>query len=139
LINQGRFSPSRDLISAIVSVDGALGFSGDATQLFEKTARDLKIGDLGVVAPALFPRVYNPATDPAFKRWHARRAEVSAVIVPAVNLTKGRVPGLAFGGCFLTYIIMYVPQIFEPERVSCRGRPSHGHPQAMHQCSMLQS
>ena len=64
-----------DLVSAVVSVDGALGFSGDAAQLFGKTAHDLNIGDPGVVVPALFQLVYDPATDPAFKRWHTRRVQ----------------------------------------------------------------
>ena len=64
-----------ELVSAIVSVDGALGFSGEAAQLLGKTAHDLAIDDPGMVVPALFQRVYGPATDPAFKRWHARRVE----------------------------------------------------------------
>jgi pimeloyl-ACP methyl ester carboxylesterase len=64
-----------DLVSAVVSVDGSLGFFGDAAQLFGKTAHDLNTDDPGVVVPALFQLVYDPATDPAFKRWHARRAK----------------------------------------------------------------
>lgn len=63
-----------DLVDAVVSVDGALGFSGDAAQLFGKTAQGLAIGDPGAV-PALFRLVYDPATDPAYKRWHARRLQ----------------------------------------------------------------
>jgi pimeloyl-ACP methyl ester carboxylesterase len=64
-----------DLVSAVVSVDGTLGFSNDAAQLFEKTAHDLNVGDPSVVAPALFQLVYDSATDPAYKRWHARRVQ----------------------------------------------------------------
>jgi pimeloyl-ACP methyl ester carboxylesterase len=64
-----------DLVSGVVSVDGALGYSGDAVQFFQKTAHDLTIDDPAVVIPALFQLVYGPATDPAFKRWHARRAQ----------------------------------------------------------------
>ena len=64
-----------DLVSAVVSVDGALGFSSDAAQLFGKTAHDLNVGDPGVVVPALFQLVYDPRTDPAYKRWHARRVQ----------------------------------------------------------------
>jgi pimeloyl-ACP methyl ester carboxylesterase len=62
-----------DLVSAVVSVDGALGFGSDAAQLFSKTAHDLSVGDPGVVVPALFELVYDSWTDPGFKRWHARR------------------------------------------------------------------
>jgi len=47
-----------DLVSAVVSVDGSLGFFGDAAQVFGKTAQDLNINDPGVVAPALFELVY---------------------------------------------------------------------------------
>jgi pimeloyl-ACP methyl ester carboxylesterase len=62
-----------DLVSAVVSIDGALGFGGDAAQVFSKTTHDLNVGDPSVVVPALFQLVYDPVTDPAFKRWHARR------------------------------------------------------------------
>jgi pimeloyl-ACP methyl ester carboxylesterase len=62
-----------DLVSAVVSVDGALGFSNEAAQVFGKTADELSIGDPGLVAPALFQLVYAPTTDPALERWHARR------------------------------------------------------------------
>jgi pimeloyl-ACP methyl ester carboxylesterase len=64
-----------DLVDAVVSVDGALGFSGDAGPIFGKTAHDLAIGDPGVAASALFQLVYDPATDPAYRRWHARRLQ----------------------------------------------------------------
>jgi pimeloyl-ACP methyl ester carboxylesterase len=64
-----------DLVSAVVSIDGALGFGNDAAQLFSKTAHELNASDPGVVVPALFELVYGPATDPAFKRWHARRVQ----------------------------------------------------------------
>lgn len=64
-----------DLVSAVVSIDGALGFSSEAAQLFARTAHDLNAGDPGVVVPALFKLVYDRATDPALKRWHARRVQ----------------------------------------------------------------
>jgi pimeloyl-ACP methyl ester carboxylesterase len=64
-----------DLVSAVVSVDGALGFSSEAAQLFARTAHDLNAGDPGVVVPALFRLVYDRTTDPALKRWHARRVQ----------------------------------------------------------------
>jgi pimeloyl-ACP methyl ester carboxylesterase len=64
-----------DLVSAVVSVDGALGFAGDAGEFFAKTDHDLSAGDPGAVVPALFQHVYGPATDPAYKRWHARRVQ----------------------------------------------------------------
>lgn len=63
-----------DLVDAIVSIDGSLGFGDDVAQLFSKTTNDLNADDPRVVVPALFQLVYDPATDPAFKRWHARRA-----------------------------------------------------------------
>ena len=64
-----------DLVSAVVSVDGALGFSNEAADVFEKTAHDLSIGDSGVVVPTLFQLVYDATTDPALERWHARRVK----------------------------------------------------------------
>jgi pimeloyl-ACP methyl ester carboxylesterase len=71
-----RRAPTRpDLVDAVVSVDGALGFSGEAAQLFGKMVRDLDSGDPGVAAQALFQLVYDPATDPAYRRWHARRVQ----------------------------------------------------------------
>ncbi len=62
-----------DLVEAVVSVDGALGFAGDAEHLFEQVAHNLDVSDPGVVVPELFQLVYAPSTDPALKRWHARR------------------------------------------------------------------
>lgn len=51
----GRLAVKRpDLVSAIVSIDGALGFGNDAGQLFRKTVDDLNAGDPAFVAPALF-------------------------------------------------------------------------------------
>ncbi|MEX3633650.1 alpha/beta fold hydrolase [Paraburkholderia sp. BR14320] len=64
-----------DLVSAVVSVDGALGFSGAAAELFAKTTHDLNASDPGIVVRALFEHVYDRNTDPAFKRWHARRVQ----------------------------------------------------------------
>jgi len=70
-----------DLINAVVSIDGSLGFSSDLDPLFKTTAHNLNVGDPGVVGPALFELFYDPATDPAFKRWHARRLQGMPVYV----------------------------------------------------------
>lgn len=64
-----------DLVEAVISVDGALGLAEEAAPLFRQVTSDLRTGDPGVVGPALFARVYDPATDPALKRWHARRLQ----------------------------------------------------------------
>lgn len=64
-----------DMVSAIVSVDGSLGFSADLGPVFQKTVDDLFAGDPGVVGPALFEAFYDAATNPALKRWHARRLQ----------------------------------------------------------------
>lgn len=64
-----------DLVSAVVSIDGALGLSEAAAALFAKTSHDLNTGDPSAAAPALFELVYDRRTDPAFKRWHARRVQ----------------------------------------------------------------
>lgn len=64
-----------DLVSAVVSVDGALGLSSDLAPVFRKTVDDLNAGNPGVVGPALFELFYDAATDPAYRRWHARRLQ----------------------------------------------------------------
>lgn len=64
-----------DLVRALVSVDGALGFSEHVGQVFAKTAHDLVNSDPGVVVPAFLQFAYDKRTDPAWKRWHARRAQ----------------------------------------------------------------
>jgi hypothetical protein len=83
-----------------VSADGALGFSDDAAQVFDKTVQDLRVGAPGVVTPAMFQYAYDPATDPAFKRSHARRVEgmpnraITArftVRVPSVKVPAGSI------------------------------------------------
>jgi pimeloyl-ACP methyl ester carboxylesterase len=64
-----------DLIEAVVSVDGSLGFAAETAALFGKIAGDLQSGDPTAVAPALFETVYDAATPNALRRWHARRVE----------------------------------------------------------------
>jgi len=64
-----------DLVRAVVSIDGALGFDAEAARVFGNTALELATGDPGTVVPALFAGAYDEATDEAFKRWHARRAQ----------------------------------------------------------------
>lgn len=64
-----------DLISAVVSVDGALGFSEEVAAVFEKTVKGLMSSQPGDAAAALFAGAYGSKTDPAFKRWHARRSQ----------------------------------------------------------------
>lgn len=58
-----------DLVSAVVSVDGSIGFSAEMEPLFSQTANDLQQDDPRGVAARLFDLVY----DPAYRRWHARR------------------------------------------------------------------
>jgi len=64
-----------DLVSAVVSVDGALGFSDEVAPVFAKTAEGLMSSNPGAAAAELFAGAYGARTDPAFKRWHARRAQ----------------------------------------------------------------
>lgn len=64
-----------DLIDAVVSIDGSLGFSANLASVFQKVTTDLAAGDPGVVAPALFKLFYDAATPSALKRWHARRVQ----------------------------------------------------------------
>lgn len=64
-----------DLVSAVVSVDGSLGFADALLPVFETAAHDLAVGDAGVVGPALFEAFYDNATPAAFRRWHARRLQ----------------------------------------------------------------
>jgi pimeloyl-ACP methyl ester carboxylesterase len=64
-----------DLIEAVVSVDGSLGFAAETSSVFSKVAKDLNTGDPSVVAPALFESVYDKATPAALRRWHARRVQ----------------------------------------------------------------
>lgn len=64
-----------DLVSAVVSIDGSLGFSVDLATLFATTTQNLIDGNPGLVGPALFELFYDKATNPAFKRWHARRLQ----------------------------------------------------------------
>ncbi|MBY2910178.1 alpha/beta fold hydrolase [Rhizobium leguminosarum] len=64
-----------DLVEAVVSVDGSLGFAKETVPLFGKVTRDLQTGNPAVIAPALFESVYDTATPTALRRWHARRVQ----------------------------------------------------------------
>jgi pimeloyl-ACP methyl ester carboxylesterase len=62
-----------DLVDAVVSVDGSLGFSEQLLPVFQGTAEQLQTGDPVAVTQAMLENFYDPATSPAFKVWHARR------------------------------------------------------------------
>lgn len=64
-----------DLVSAVVSVDGSMGFPDEQAAVFQKATDDLHKGDPYVTGPALFELFYDKNTQPAFKRWHARRLQ----------------------------------------------------------------
>jgi pimeloyl-ACP methyl ester carboxylesterase len=64
-----------DLITAVVSVDGALGFSEEVAPIFGKTVQGLMSSNPGASVAELFAGAYGPKTDQAFKRWHARRSQ----------------------------------------------------------------
>ncbi|WP_395334704.1 alpha/beta hydrolase [Novosphingobium sp. BL-8H] len=68
-----------DLVGGVISVDGSLGFSDALGPIFRKTTMDLKRKDPAIVGPALFEAVYDPATDPGIKRWHARRLQGTSI------------------------------------------------------------
>ncbi len=64
-----------DLVSAVVSVDGTLGFSVTHTPLFQQVCDNLDAGDPGVVGPDFFKLFYATETAPATMRWQARRLQ----------------------------------------------------------------
>ena len=70
-----------DLVKAVVSVDGSLGFAEAFAPIFQKTVDNLNSGDPGVVGPALFQQFYDAATPAPNKRWHARRLQGTPVSV----------------------------------------------------------
>ena len=64
-----------DLVNAVVSIDGSMGFPDKQAALFQKAVDDLLESDPYVTGPALFELFYDKSTLPAFKRWHARRLQ----------------------------------------------------------------
>lgn len=69
-----RLSAKRpDLVDAIVSVDGSLGFADALSGLFQDVSNNLVEGELGAIIPSLFDAFYDEETPEAFKIWHARR------------------------------------------------------------------
>lgn len=64
-----------DLIEAVISIDGSLGFAAETAALFGKVSRNLYEGNPAIVAPALFATVYDKVTPAALRRWHARRVQ----------------------------------------------------------------
>ncbi len=64
-----------DIVDAVISVDGSLGFSEDLEHIFASTAGRLETEDPGIVGPALFEAFYDATTDHGMKRWHARRLQ----------------------------------------------------------------
>ncbi len=64
-----------DLVRAIVSVEGALGFSEGALKSFERTARGMDAEDPRPAVAALFQQVYGVDTEAARKAQHLRRLQ----------------------------------------------------------------
>lgn len=64
-----------ELVEAVVSVDGSLGFSDKLATTFQNAVDALRSGNPSEVGPTLFSAFYDKATDPALKRWHARRLQ----------------------------------------------------------------
>lgn len=64
-----------DLVSAVVSIDGSMGFPDKQAALFQKAVDDLQNGDPYLTGPALFELFYDKSTLPAFRCWHARRLQ----------------------------------------------------------------
>lgn len=64
-----------DLVNAVVSIDGSLGFSAGLGAVFQQVTDDLNNKDPGLVGPALFEQFYDASTSQAFRRWHARRLQ----------------------------------------------------------------
>jgi pimeloyl-ACP methyl ester carboxylesterase len=64
-----------DLVSAVISIDGSLGFPENFSSVLQQAASDLNTGDLAIVGPAGFESLYDASTPAAFKRWHARRLQ----------------------------------------------------------------
>ncbi len=81
-----------DLVSAVVSIDGALGWAGRSGAFFRKLVDDMNVRDPAVVVPPVLQALYDPSTDPALKRWHARRAQGT----PA-HVVRESFPPLFFG------------------------------------------
>lgn len=62
-----------NLVDAVISVDGSLGFSEQLLPVFQETATKLQTGDPVTTTQAMLENFYDKATSPAFKIWHARR------------------------------------------------------------------
>ncbi len=69
-----RIAASRpDLVNAVISVDGSLGFDKNFIPIFQKVTERLQVEEPVKVTSELFEQVYDPATSEAFKVWHNRR------------------------------------------------------------------
>jgi len=64
-----------DVVSAVISVDGSLGFPEAFGSVLQQGVSALQTGDLSIVGPAQFDSLYDASTAAAFKRWHARRLQ----------------------------------------------------------------
>ncbi|MEY8709895.1 alpha/beta fold hydrolase [Mangrovibacter phragmitis] len=62
-----------DLVDAVISVDGSLGFDQSFAPLFQQTAERLQREDPASVTSEMIQNFYDAATPAAFKTWHSRR------------------------------------------------------------------
>ena len=81
-----------DLVEAVISIDGSLGFSEELRPIFQRTVDGLLTEKPAVAGQALFDVVYDPTTSLATRRWHARRLEGTAE-----HVVRETLPPLFFG------------------------------------------
>jgi pimeloyl-ACP methyl ester carboxylesterase len=88
-----RLSSARpDLVDAVISIDGSLGFSEELRPVFHQTVDGLLSDKPAFAAQALLDAVYDPTTPLATRRWHARRLEGTAQ-----HVVRETLPPLFFG------------------------------------------
>lgn len=85
-------SARADLVEAVISIDGSLGFSEELRPVFEQTVDSLLAERPAIAGQALFDVVYGSATPLATRRWHARRLEGMAE-----HVVRETLPPLFFG------------------------------------------
>lgn len=121
-----------DLVEAVVSVDGALGWDGPVMEVFRSTSDEMQKGQAAVAANEMFKLVYDPATLPAMKTMHARRTlgmpnHVVAEAFPPLFFGEGQVGEGKASEDFLRSLTVPVYQMNRDPEMTARMTPWFAH------------
>ena len=125
-----------ELVDGVVSIDGALGWEGDAVEYFRQSSAAMKASsNPAMEGIAMLGGVYAPNGDPALKAWHSRRlqgtpAHVVREAFPPLFFGEGQVGDGPASRKFCESLTVPVLHLTTDPNTVARMRPWFKHPKS---------